>query len=131
MVFNLRTFQLKSYQCSDCEFTGATRSTVTNHFKRVHLQMTLKHVVHRCGYCDYSTDNVCTLRDHEKAIHLGIKDKRCDECGFTCTAASSLKRHKMTHTGERPFKCEWPGCGYASNRRNHLQVYEHSSNTAI
>ena len=61
--------------------------------------MPLKHALHACKFCDYTTDNICNLRDHEKGIHLGIKDKKCDQCSFTCTALSSLKRHKLIHSG--------------------------------
>jgi hypothetical protein len=114
---------LKIYGCSNCDFTGATKSTVTNHFKRVHLLINLKHIVHTCTYCAYTTDNICNLRDHEKAIHLGIKDKTCDQCAFACTSSSSLKRHKLTHSGIRPYKCTWPDCSYASNRKNHLEEH--------
>lgn len=144
--------KLKIFQCGSCDFTAATKSTVTNHFKRIHLQVPLKHILHACKFCDYTTDNICNLREHEKGIHLGIKDKKCDECSFTCTALSSLKRHKLIHSGEifmitfqrfrellvtlekmqscvlccagsRPFKCTWLDCTYASNRKAHLQEH--------
>lgn len=115
--------KLKIFQCGSCDFTAATKSTVTNHFKRIHLQVPLKHILHACKFCDYTTDNICNLREHEKGIHLGIKDKKCDECSFTCTALSSLKRHKLIHSGSRPFKCTWLDCTYASNRKAHLQEH--------
>lgn len=30
------------------------------------------------------------------------------------------------HTGERPFKCEWPGCGYAGTQKHHLETHMQS-----
>lgn len=32
-------------------------------------------------------------------------NKTCMVCGKTCSKPSDLKRHMMSHTGERPFTC--------------------------
>jgi len=36
---------------------------------------------------------------------------------------SSIKAHILIHTGEKPYKCTYEGCGYASNQRGNLVVH--------
>ncbi|KAI8918909.1 hypothetical protein BC831DRAFT_386183, partial [Entophlyctis helioformis] len=44
----------------------------------------------------------------------------CDECPSTFSRKHDLKRHKITHLGDRPvFKCSW--CGRNFGRRDALQ----------
>lgn len=38
------------------------------------------------------------------------KSYECPECNQSFDFLSQLKRHKITHTGERSHKCDFPGC---------------------
>eukprot|EP00038_Savillea_parva_P014504 m.216247 g.216247 ORF g.216247 m.216247 type:complete len:200 (-) comp28235_c0_seq1:148-747(-) len=42
----------------------------------------------------------------------------CPQCGFCGKDNYHLKRHRMIHTGEKPFKCT--DCDYATNNSYHL-----------
>lgn len=61
------------------------------------------------------------------------KKHKCKICDKRFTRPSSLQTHMYSHTGEKPFKCEVPGCGrnfsVVSNLRRHRKVHknEHMS----
>ncbi|KAG8907439.1 hypothetical protein FRB99_004234 [Tulasnella sp. 403] len=54
----------------------------------------------------------------------------CEYCQKRFNRPSSLKIHVNTHTGEKPFKCPFPGCGrrfsVMSNMRRHSRVHSQS-----
>lgn len=46
------------------------------------------------------------LTEHEKSDCGRIDTYKCDECEWTTTVKYKLKRHAMTHTGEKKFACD-------------------------
>lgn len=66
------------------------------------------------------------------SIQYTEKEKRerryeCQYCKKRFTRPSSLTSHVYTHTGERPFACDFPGCSkrfsVLSNLRRHYKVH--------
>ncbi|KAG8932844.1 hypothetical protein FRC02_000455 [Tulasnella sp. 418] len=57
----------------------------------------------------------------------GSAKYECEYCQKRFNRPSSLKIHVNTHTGEKPFKCPFPGCGrrfsVSSNMRRHSRVH--------
>ena len=45
-------------------------------------------------------------------------------CPYTSSDSGAVKRHERKHTGERPAKCDYPGCSFAardySNLKRHM-----------
>ncbi|XP_076092623.1 uncharacterized protein LOC143064014 [Mytilus galloprovincialis] len=52
-------------------------------------------------------------------------NRTCQVCGKTCSKPSDLKRHMMSHTGERPFRCNI--CGKAFRAKNSMFYHQKSS----
>ncbi|KZT23255.1 hypothetical protein NEOLEDRAFT_1180297 [Neolentinus lepideus HHB14362 ss-1] len=63
--------------------------------------------------------------EREPASRNGGKKHTCRICLKRFNRPSSLKIHETTHTGIKPFKCHWEGCGRLfnvnSNMRRHFR----------
>ena len=53
-------------------------------------------------------------------MHL-LKENECEFCGKIIKKKSDLKKHRYTHTGERPFPC--PECPYRANQSSALKSH--------
>ena len=54
--------------------------------------------------------------------HTGEKPYKCTwpDCGYASTTQQNVDTHYLKHTGERPYKCTSPGCTFATVTRWHL-----------
>jgi uncharacterized Zn-finger protein len=48
----------------------------------------------------------------------------CPTCSKAFSRPSSLRIHSHSHTGEKPFKCPFPGCGKAFSVRSNMKRHE-------
>jgi uncharacterized Zn-finger protein len=67
-----------------------------------------------------TTDNL--LRAH---IRLHNKKYTCDLCEYKTTSMYNLQRHKISHTGVKPFPCTICDKGFTRNEqlKNHLKSH--------
>ena len=57
-----------------------------------------------CPQCDKKFLHKRSLKRHE-LTHTGNKPHSCSQCDFRCSDKGNLKRHEKTHTGDKPFSC--------------------------
>jgi uncharacterized Zn-finger protein len=57
-----------------------------------------------CVQCDFSCTTASTLKTH-KMTHDVEKPHACQLCDYSCTTTGSLKKHYDIHTGEKPYPC--------------------------
>jgi hypothetical protein len=61
-----------------------------------------------------------------KRTHTGEKPYKCDwpGCNGVFSESGTLKTHKRTHTGEKNYKCDWSGCNDAFSESGHLKTHK-------
>lgn len=52
---------------------------------------------------------------------VGLKRHFCSYCPYSTFVSAHLKRHILTHTGERPFACTV--CNYRCNQKENLKKH--------
>ena len=57
-----------------------------------------------------------------RRLGAGVKPYRCQEpgCGYASSDSGALRRHQRIHTGDKPAKCDWRGCGFSYVTRHTL-----------
>ena len=53
----------------------------------------------KCNQCDYTSSCASNLRRHLKT-HIGMSHK-CNQCDYASSYASDLRRHMKRHNGEK------------------------------
>ncbi|XP_031568013.1 zinc finger protein 367-like [Actinia tenebrosa] len=56
--------------------------------------------------------------------HKSCSSIRCDVCGRVFPREKSLQAHKRTHSGERPYVCDFPNCGKSFVQSGQLKTHQ-------
>ncbi|KAK5850337.1 hypothetical protein PBY51_014594 [Eleginops maclovinus] len=68
------------------------------------------------------------IRQHN--ADAGTVDHSCSICGKCLSSASSLDRHMLVHSGERPYKCNVCGQTFTTNGNMHRHMKIHEKDPA-
>ncbi|CAG04154.1 unnamed protein product, partial [Tetraodon nigroviridis] len=85
-----------------------------------HVEQVHIGVRYPCNICGKQFMKETSLKRHE-LIHTGERPHQCTVCGKTFLTANELKLHNRYHTGERPYKCE--ECGKAFIQSGYLKSH--------
>lgn len=89
---------------------------------------------YNCPLCE----KICTTQ-HQLTMHIrqhntdtGGADHSCSICGKSLSSASSLDRHMLVHSGERPYKCTVCGQSFTTNgnMHRHMKIHEKDPNSS-
>ncbi|XP_036936634.1 zinc finger protein 93-like isoform X2 [Acanthopagrus latus] len=99
----------RPYLCADCGRTFSQNSSLLRHLHFVHSEFR-NEKRHSCTQCEKSFKEKGALKKHQRTKHLNELFRHpCPYCG-KMVSASTMARHKLMHTGMRPFKCTVADC---------------------
>ncbi|KAG7306551.1 hypothetical protein JYU34_007915 [Plutella xylostella] len=104
--------------CDDCGRRYANKTKLRDHIEEKHL-----HKSYQCDICHKPSKNRVCLEQHVRNVHRGrALDKMCHHCGKGFPTKVQLESHIRSHTGERPFICEF--CPTTFSQQSNL--YKHN-----
>ncbi|XP_037135510.1 ras-responsive element-binding protein 1 isoform X3 [Syngnathus acus] len=90
------------------------------------------HATHVCPLCDKScqSQHQLTMHIRQHNADAGATDHSCSICGKCLSSASSLDRHMLVHSGERPYKCSVCAQTFTTNGNMHRHMKIHEKDPA-
>ncbi|XP_051910206.1 ras-responsive element-binding protein 1 isoform X2 [Hippocampus zosterae] len=90
------------------------------------------HAAHVCPLCDKScqSQHQLTMHIRQHNADAGATDHSCSICGKCLSSASSLDRHMLVHSGERPYKCSVCSQTFTTNGNMHRHMKIHEKDPA-
>ena len=77
----------------------------------------------KCSICLIYFSKTSSLRRHMMS-HTGEKPHTCNLCNFACSSTSGLNRHLMNHMQEKPYICNQ--CGKTFSANSLLEIHKRS-----
>ncbi|XP_077548408.1 uncharacterized protein LOC144161653 [Haemaphysalis longicornis] len=107
-------------------FCGSTVSSPTLDGRRHEDRSQPSRRLLHCEQCKYETVRPYHLKRHRRT-HTGERPHQCSHCNKAFRRKSNLVDHLRTHTGERPFRCHLCPAAFARRPTLECHVYTHIS----
>lgn len=75
------------------------------------------------NFVDELAFRTCANFERDTNVDNSHTRNRCRYCGKNFGSDSALQIHLRSHTGERPFKCAYPGCSTSFTTKGNLKVH--------
>ena len=106
-----------------CFFFAETENVVElpqNQISKSKKKKSRKRKLIQCPHCDFKSEKKMAVKRHI-ITHTGEKYYKCDTCEYKSTHRHRLTRHLRTHSGDKPFACTL--CSYRCSVKGKLPLH--------
>uniref|UniRef100_A0A8C1AS41 Ras-responsive element-binding protein 1 n=2 Tax=Cyprinus carpio carpio TaxID=630221 RepID=A0A8C1AS41_CYPCA len=112
---------------------NTAKSPSVNRTGRKNQEVKIERSSFICPLCNKNcmTQHQLTMHIRQHNTDSGGTDHSCSICGKALSSASSLDRHMLVHSGERPYKCVRCGQTFTTNgnMHRHMKIHEKDVNS--
>lgn len=122
---------LKPFTCDGCSKKFGRMSHLRKHQRNVCGRSSMRGSIAQCKYCEAHFSKKADLKAHfpmcdkkpervDKEL-LQPANYECETCGKLFTRVYDFKRHQLSHSDEKPYRC--PQCGKNFKERSSLNKH--------